>query len=79
MRYEWDEAKRRSNVFKHGLDFADAGLVFAGRCLTFADDRFDYGELRLLTLGLLAGRLVIVAHSPRGANMNYFNAEGEST
>jgi uncharacterized DUF497 family protein len=29
------------------------------------DDRFAYGEERLVTLGLLAGRLVVVAHSPR--------------
>jgi len=29
-------------------------------CVTFEDDRFDYGEERLLTLGLLAGRLVVI-------------------
>jgi uncharacterized DUF497 family protein len=33
--------------------------------VTFEDDRFDYGEERLITLGLLAGRLVVIAHSPR--------------
>ena len=25
--YEWDEAKRETNLAKHGLDFADADLV----------------------------------------------------
>ena len=44
MRYEWDKAKNRSNRAKHGLDFADAEQVFAGRCVSFIDDRFDYGE-----------------------------------
>jgi uncharacterized DUF497 family protein len=29
MRYEWDEAKRKSNLKEHGFDFADAGAVFA--------------------------------------------------
>jgi uncharacterized protein len=24
----WDEAKRKTNLQKHGLDFADAGLVY---------------------------------------------------
>jgi len=24
MKFTWDEAKRRSNLVKHGLDFADA-------------------------------------------------------
>ena len=59
MIYEWDEAKNRSNFVKHGLDFADAEQVFSGPCVTFVDDRFDYGEERLITLGLLAGRVVL--------------------
>jgi len=66
VRYEWDEAKNRSNRDKHGLDFADAEQVFAGRCISFVDDRFDYGEKRLVTLGVLAGRVVVMAHAPRG-------------
>lgn len=66
MRYEWDEAKNRGNRDKHGLDFADAEQVFTGRCVSFIDDRFDYGEKRLVTLGMLAGRIVVMAHAPRG-------------
>lgn len=66
MAYGWDYAKNRSNFAKHGLDFADAELVFAGPCVTFVDNRFDYGEERFITLGLVAGRLVTIAHAPRG-------------
>ncbi len=66
MTYEWDEAKNRSNLAKHGLAFEDADQVFAGHCVTFEDDRFDYGEERLITLGFLAERLVVIAHAPRG-------------
>jgi uncharacterized protein len=66
VRYEWDEAKNRSNRAKHGLDFADAERVFSGRCVSFIDARFDYGEKRLVTLGMLAGRVVVMAHAPRG-------------
>ena len=43
----------------------DAEQVFAGPWVTFEDDRFAYGEERLITLGLLAGRLVVIAHAPR--------------
>jgi len=50
---------------KHGLSFEDAEQVFSGPCVTFEDDRFDYGEQRLITLGVLAGRLVVIAHAPR--------------
>lgn len=31
MKYEWDEHKRLSNIDKHGLDFADAKLVYENR------------------------------------------------
>ena len=53
MKHEWDEAKNRTNVAKHGLSFEDAETVFAGPCVPFEDDRFAYGEERLITLGLL--------------------------
>jgi uncharacterized DUF497 family protein len=64
LRYEWDKAKNRQNFAKHGLRFEDAEEVFKGPCVTFEDDRFDYGEERLITLGMLAGRVVLIAHSP---------------
>lgn len=66
MKFEWDEAKNRANQRKHGLNFADAPLVFAGRSLTFEDLRRGYGEPRYLTVGTLADRVVIVAHTLRG-------------
>jgi uncharacterized protein len=55
MRYEWDEAKRTSNLKEHGFDFADAEAVFAGLTATYEDDRFIYAEQRFVTLGLLRG------------------------
>jgi uncharacterized protein (DUF4415 family) len=62
VRYEWDEAKRQSNIRKHGIDFIGIHTVFAGRTVTVLDDRFDYGENRFVTLGLLSGRVVVVSH-----------------
>lgn len=64
MRFLWDDAKSRSNLEKHGLSFEDAEAVLTGACVTFRDDRFDYGEERLVTLGMLAGRLVVLIHAP---------------
>lgn len=63
MKFEWDEAKRRSNLEKHGLDFAGCDQVFSGATLRAEDDRFDYGERRLVTIGLLEGRVVTVVHT----------------
>lgn len=39
--------------------------MFSGPCVTFEDDRFAYGEERLVTLGVLGRRLVVIAHAPR--------------
>jgi uncharacterized protein len=62
MRLSWDEAKRRANVRKHGLDFADAGAVFAGITVTMEDRRYDYQERRLVPLGLLRDIVVVIAY-----------------
>jgi uncharacterized protein len=63
MKFEWDETKRKSNIKKHGIDFVDAPMIFAGYTLTIADDRYDYGEDRFVTFGILDGRVVAVAHT----------------
>lgn len=34
-----------------------------GETVTIPDDRFDYGESRFVTLGLLSGRVVVIAHT----------------
>jgi hypothetical protein len=44
MRFAWDEAKRRANIRKHGLDFADVAEMFDGIFLARPDTREDYGE-----------------------------------
>ena len=63
MKFEWDEAKRRTNLTRHRIDFAELGEVFEGAPLTVLDDRYDYGERRYLTFGLLKGRVVAIAHT----------------
>ena len=69
MKYEWDEAEEPKEPSKHGLSFEDAERAISGPCITFEDGRFDYRETRFVTLGLLAGRLVVIAHSPRSEGM----------
>jgi len=63
VRYEWDEPKRQANIRKHGIDFVGIEEVFAGATVTLPDDRFDYGESRFITLGLLSSHLVVIAHT----------------
>ena len=66
MKFAWDEKKRRANIVNHGLDFVDAKEIFEGFTFTLEDDRFDYGEERFITLGLLRGTVVVVAHTEKG-------------
>jgi len=63
--YEWDNRKDADNLIKHGLSFSDVESVFEGDTLTFEDTRFDYGEPRFITFGLLVNRLVVIAHTSR--------------
>ena len=67
--YTWDEAKRRVNLRKHGIDFRDAPKIFRGFTLTAEDDREFHGEQRFLTLGLLEDQVVSVAHAERGKDI----------
>jgi uncharacterized DUF497 family protein len=64
--FEWDEQKRCENIRKHRLDFRDCAAVFRWRTLTFVDQRFDYGEERWRTVGLLRERVVAMVYVVRG-------------
>ena len=65
MKISFDEAKRLWTLRERGLDFADAGKVFAKDYLEFVDDRYDYGETRYIIFGELAGRPVSIVWTPR--------------
>jgi hypothetical protein len=55
MDISFDPAKRDKTLAERGLDFADAGLVFAGVTATVQDKRRNHGEDRYITIGQLRG------------------------
>ena len=65
MKITCDPNKRERTLIERDLDFMDAAKVFVGRALTLEDDRFDYGEMRFQTYGVLDGRVVMVVWTPR--------------
>jgi uncharacterized DUF497 family protein len=67
MRVTFDRAKRDETLRERGIDFRDAKHVFAGRTLDLVDRRFDYGEVRMWTVGYLNGRMVMVVWTQRGS------------
>lgn len=74
MHFEWDEKKRQRNLRRHGIDFADVPAVFEGPTLTYEDTRFDYGEPRFITVGLLGHIVVLVAHTEIGNTIRILHA-----
>ena len=66
MKITYDPAKRDWTLRDRGLDFEHAAQVFAGPTFDQADNRHDYGEPRIVTVGRLDARMVIVVWTPRG-------------
>ncbi len=52
MKITFDPAKRELTLRHRSLDFARADEVFSGRTASVADDRRDYGEIRLITAAI---------------------------
>jgi len=78
-----DPRKRAVTLRERGLDLQiDAPKVFAGRTANRIDDRFNYGEVRIVTAGWLDGRMVNGVWTQRGLarhviSMRYCHAREE--
>lgn len=66
MRIEFDPAKDASNLEKHGLSLALAAELDWEESLVWVDERFGYGELRMIALAPDTGILYYVAFVDRG-------------
>ena len=66
IRFEWDEAKSRANVAKHGISFRRATQVFDDPHYVSVPERIEDGEQRWQTFGIVEGQLLLmVAHTIR--------------
>ena len=82
MDVTFDPAKREDALRLRGLDFRRASEVFDGAHTSAPDDRFDYGESRMISAGFLDGRMVVIVWTPRGdkrhiISMRYCHAKEE--
>ena len=59
MDIEYSPIKRDATLAERGLDMARAAEIFGGATLTVEDDREDYGEIRLITIGFLESSMVV--------------------
>jgi uncharacterized protein len=75
MNFEWDDDKDRANQAKHGISFEEASLIFEGSILSKVDDRFEYGEERRISIGLIREvAAVVVVHTDRDGAIRIISA-----
>jgi uncharacterized DUF497 family protein len=72
--FEWDEAKRLSNIKERGVDFGDAALIFEATVIVKEDMREDYGEQRFRALGRVDDEYYVVAYTWRGSVLRIISA-----
>jgi len=73
--FEWDEDKRRANLRKHGVEFADAVSAFDDDNAMTLRDAGSEGEERFVTLAADAfGRLLVVVYTWREEGIRLISA-----
>jgi uncharacterized DUF497 family protein len=73
MRFVWDQAKNRANKARHRLSFELAKHVFDDPLHVSVPDRYEQGEERGRTIGLVGSvALLVVIHT-------YVEQNGEET
>lgn len=69
----YDPDKRLKTLRDRSLDFEDAAEVLAADNIEFEDTRRDYGERRIISIGVLKGRLVMIGFVRRGNACHVFS------
>jgi uncharacterized DUF497 family protein len=73
MEFEWDEAKNRANLAKHGFDFTYAIRIFAGEVREQVDPR-PWNEDQVAATGIVDDRFVTVIYTVRGDRYRVISA-----
>ncbi len=76
VQFEWDPAKAKMNLRKHGIAFREAATVLWDPLdITIFDPDHSNEENRFITFGFsTAGRLLMVAHTERGERIRIISA-----
>jgi uncharacterized protein len=76
LEFEWHKSKAKANFERHGVSFELAKTVFRDAfAVERIDDRRDYGEERLIIIGMAAGNvLLFVAYAEREGRIRIISA-----
>ncbi len=72
--FEWDPDKEKRNIKKRRIDFTAASRIWGGPVVERIDDRRDYGETRIIAMGEVDGRLMVVVSTWRGTARRIISA-----
>ena len=70
--------KNAANIAKHRINFEDAVRIFDGPVLEKADDRREYGEVRIVAFGVVDNRDLRSSTPCAGRTRNYIGEESTS-
>lgn len=74
MGFGYDSVKRASNFARHGVDFEDVKGIWDGVMVTGRDSRHEYGEVRMISFGEIAGRVYAVVWTRRNDRIRLISA-----
>ena len=74
LEFEWDEDKNKANIRKHGVSFQEASVIFKLPTVDEVDDRTDYGEVRIGSIGEIGSRILYVVYTWRGSVIRIISA-----
>ena len=66
MPIEFDPRKDAHNIATHGISLAEAETLLSGFIVEEIDNRFDYGEARVVGTGEIGGRVFVCVYTRRG-------------
>jgi uncharacterized protein len=66
MKFQWGKEKAEANFRKHGVNFESVTEFDFTTAMVGVDDRFQYGETRLVAVGLIGFRVHVLVYTERG-------------
>jgi len=72
--FEWDQAKSRATFARRGFDFDYAARIFEGEVIEREDRGREYGERRIVSIGLIDDDVFVVVFTWLGNRRRIISA-----
>jgi uncharacterized DUF497 family protein len=81
INFEWSLDKNQSNILKHNISFEYAIEIFLSDYINIPDDRKDYGEVRMQSIGKTKtdDSVLLVVNTIRKENIRIISARRASS